>query len=263
VLLIAGSEGMSGAAILAGQAALHGGAGLVSVAVPRAICAVVAMAHPSYMTIALDDNLTGSLVASCMPMIDLALRKKTSVAIGPGLGQAADIQLIVEHLYQTCAQPLVLDADALNALAGRVDGLTKRVDNAPRIITPHPGEFARLTGLATKAMQADRESLAIEFAKRHDIVVLLKGANTVITDGRRVAVNATGNSGMATGGSGDVLTGLIASLLAQGMDAFEAAQLGAHVHGLAGDTAAEVHSERFITSVELLQHLDAAWKHLE
>ena len=130
-------------------------------------------------------------------------------------------------------------------------------------MTPHPGEFSRLTGLDTRTIQAGREQLAVEFAQQHNVVLLLKGAATVITDGQRLAINTTGNSGMATGGSGDVLTGLIASLLAQGMSAFEAAHLGAHLHGLAGDAAAETHSGRYLTSVELLQHLDHAWQQLE
>lgn len=263
VLLIAGSEGMSGAAILAGRAALHGGAGLVTVAVPRTILPVVAMAHPSYMSVSLADDLNGKLNQNCLAAIDRIVNTKTAIAIGPGLGQSSDVQRVVQHVHQTCCRPLVLDADALNAFAGNAHILNDRSKNSPRIITPHPGEFARLTGLDTKAIQGDRESLAVEFARKHKVAVLLKGVGTVITDGQRIAVNTTGNSGMATGGSGDVLTGLIASLLAQGMDVFEAAQLGAYVHGLAGETASEIHSERFITSLELVQHLDTAWKRLE
>ena len=263
VLLIAGSAGLSGAAILAGQAALHGGAGLVTVAVPSSIASVVAMGHPSYMTMALEVDESGCLAAGCIPEIESTMQRKAAVAIGPGLGQSVDVRVTVECVNQTCQQPLVLDADALNAFAGIADRLSNRPGNASRIITPHPGEFSRLTGLGTQQIQADRESIAIQFAKQHNVVVLLKGANTVITDGCQIAINATGNSGMATGGSGDVLTGLIVSLLAQGMNAFDAAQLGAHVHGLAGDNAAEVHSQRFMTSVELVQHLDSAWKLLQ
>ncbi len=249
VLVIAGSEGMSGAAILAGQAALHGGAGLVSLAVPRAIASIVAMAHPSYMTTPLGSDSESSMNIGCTNAIDLALRRKTAVAIGPGLGQQLDVRLVVDHVHRTCVPPLVLDADALNAFGGRAEALLNRPSDSTRIITPHPGEFSRLTGLSTRDIQNDRESLAIEFARKHKVIVLLKGSNTVITDGERIAINSTGNSGMATGGSGDVLTGLIASLLAQGVNGFDAAQLGAHIHGLAGDSAVEVHSERFITSL--------------
>jgi NAD(P)H-hydrate epimerase len=133
------------------------------------------------------------------------------------------------------------------------------VKEAPRVLTPHPGEFARLTNLDTKSIQANREQHAANFAKCHGVVLLLKGARTVVTDGHQLAINRTGNNGMATGGSGDVLTGLLASLLAQGMSPFSAAQLGAHLHGLAGDLATAALGDRYLTSADLLDCLSAAW----
>jgi NAD(P)H-hydrate epimerase len=153
----------------------------------------------------------------------------------------------------------VLDADGLNAFAGSAEKLSVRDVDAARILTPHPGEFARLTGLDVSTIQANREAIAAEFATKHNVVLLLKGPRTVITDGKRKAFNSTGNSSLAKGGSGDVLTGLIASLIAQGMTAFEAAQLGAHLHGLAADCAVGSLAKQYITSNELLEHLNSAW----
>jgi len=164
------------------------------------------------------------------------VEQATAVAIGPGCGSSASVGCLVRALYQSASKPVVVDADGLNVLAETfVSGTISAA--GPRVLTPHPGEFARLLGSDTRTVQANREALAAEFAARHNVVLLLKGAQTVISDGRRIAVNATGNPGMATGGTGDVLTGLIAALLAQGWAPFEAAQLGAHLHGLAGDLA--------------------------
>jgi len=153
----------------------------------------------------------------------------------------------------------VVDADALNLLAKRPELLTRADGSSPRILTPHLGEFARLTGLDVSQLPQDRQRHAVEFARLHRVVLLLKGHETLITDGKRLAVNTTGNSGLATGGSGDVLTGLIVALVAQGMTAFDAAQLGAHLHGLAGDLAAEELSMPGMIASDLLHFLGRAW----
>ncbi len=259
ILVIAGSEGMGGAACLAGRAALHGGAGLVTVAIPRSIATIVAVAHPSYMTIPCDE-VDGKLSEQAVTKIEHIFPRHTAVAIGPGLGQAEDVRKVVRHIYQYCDLPLALDADGINAFAGAAAKLLLRNDHAPRVLTPHPGEFARLTGHKVADIQSHREAMAVEFARRHELTLLLKGPATVITDGERIAINPTGNSGMATGGSGDVLTGLVGALLAQRMGPFEAAQLAAYLQGLAADTAAATHTKPFMTSLELLDHLDNAWR---
>jgi NAD(P)H-hydrate epimerase len=261
-LVIAGSEGMSGAACLAGRAALHGGAGLVTVAIPRSVAAIVAMAHPSYMTVLLAEDGGGRVSVAALPAIEKSLVRQTAAAIGPGLGQSEDVSQVVQHVYEHCSLPLVVDADGLNAFVGEASKLRNREGSAERILTPHPGEFSRLTGLDVATVQANREQHAVEFARDHEVVLLLKGAGTVITDGQRIAINATGGAGLATGGSGDVLTGLIASLLAQGMTGFDAALLSAHLHGIAGEMVAAHHSDRFATSADLVSHLDSAWKQL-
>lgn len=259
VLVVAGSEGMSGAACLVGKAALRGGAGLVTVAVPRCVASIVAAVEASYLTMPLPDD-DGRLAELAVPVLDVAMASQPVVAIGPGLGQSEGVKAVVRHLYHQCDLPMVVDADGLNAFVGESDRLTRPENDAHRILTPHVGEFSRLTGLDVPAIQANRQEVAAEFASRHRVVVVLKGAGTIVSDGRRVAVNSTGNSGMATGGSGDVLTGLIASLVAQGMSTFAAAQLGAHLHGLAGDVAAELHTKPFVIASDLPNYLDRAWQ---
>lgn len=261
VLVVAGSEGMSGAACLTGRGALHGGAGLVTVASPRCISKVVAASHPSYMTLPLPDE-DGRLSADAVSSIDGFLKTGTVIAIGPGLGHTGPVGTVVHRLYQHCSQPMVVDADGLNALALETEKLSDRPDGAVRILTPHPGEFSRLTGLDTATVQQQREQLAIDFARRFEITLLLKGANSIITDGNSVAVNTTGDTGLATGGSGDVLTGLIASLLAQGMNAFDATHLGAYIHGLAGECASLALTDRYVTSLDIVNHLSQAWHRL-
>lgn len=265
VLLVAGSRGMSGAATLCGQAALHGGTGLVTLAVPGSILPTVASAHPSYMTHPMDEGSfpgTPSQVADRhWEDLQPLLRKQTALGVGPGLGMQETTICLVERLYVDCTVPAVFDADALNILARDTERL--RHAHGPRVLTPHPGEMARLTGVSTRQIQRYRIEMAMEFAHQHQVVCLLKGHGTIITDGDRYAINQTGGSGLATGGSGDVLTGLIAALLAQGMDAFEAAHLAAHLHGLAGELATETYSAPYVTSLEILHCLSRAWLEAE
>ncbi len=259
VLVIGGSRGMSGAPSLAGLGALRGGAGLVYVAVPSEILPIVAAIEPSYLTIPLaTDEEHGCLSADGLTGLRQACEGKDAIALGPGLGTSRGVTAIVSALFAELPQPMVVDADALNVLAAQKPGRSKPA--GPRILTPHPGEFARLIGSDIATVQNQRAKLAAEFAAAHGVIVLLKGQGTIITDGDRVAINRTGNPGMATGGSGDVLTGLIAALLAQGMTPFEAAQLGAHLHGFAGDLAAAELSQPGLIASDLPRYLAAAWR---
>ena len=238
VLVIAGSRGFSGAAVLCGRAALRGGAGLVTVACPRDIQDIVAAGDPCYMTFARTE------AAADLPKADV-------IAVGPGLGlNSAEL---VRELVTQFAGPLVIDADALAAVPR--GGFAR---NVPAVLTPHPGEFARMLGVPITEVQADREGLAVGFARAEGVVLLLKGSGTIVTDGRRVYRNTTGNPGMATGGCGDVLTGLIAALLGQGLPPFEAAALGAWVHGRAGDLAAQRLGEVSLVASDVLDSLPAA-----
>lgn len=273
VLVIGGSRGMSGAPSLAGLGALRGGAGLVYVAVPSEILPIVAAIEPSYLTIPLaTDEDYGGLSAEGITGLRKACEGKDAIALGPGLGMSRGVTAIVNSLVAELPQPMVVDADALNVLAGAGVDLPLTLALSPegrgdeaagrgaRILTPHPGEFARLIGRDIEAVQRQRVKLAAEFAAAHGVIVVLKGQGTIITDGDRVAINRTGNSGMATGGTGDVLTGLIAALLAQSLGPFEAAQLGVHLHGLAGDLAAAELSQPGLIASDLPTFLAQAWR---
>lgn len=252
VLVVAGSRGMSGAAVLCASAALRGGAGLVYLAVPSSIQPVVAVANPCYLTLALPEDADGKL-GDALPVLLDAMQGKDVVAFGPGIGQSAPITTIVRELAARCQVPLILDADGLNALREQTDALAGQ-----RILTPHPGEFARLLGMEVAQVQAARQPLAVEFAAKHGVVLVLKGQRSIVTDGWRVYINTTGNPGMATGGTGDVLTGLIAALVGQGLEPFAAAQLGVHWHGLAGDLARDAVGEVSLIATDLLDYLPRA-----
>jgi len=254
-LITGGSRGMTGAVALAGMAALRGGAGLVRLAVPDVCLDVVAALEPSYMTVPLPCDAAGRMTAAAAERIIELARPAAAVALGPGMGRSAELDRLVGRLYHQIAQPMVVDADALNALAGEPDLLC--TGGGPRILTPHPGEFARLTGKKLDGQQ--RQSAAVQLARRCGIVLVLKGHRTLITDGERRALNTTGNPGMATGGSGDVLTGLIAALVCQGLEPFDAARLGAHLHGLAGDIAADELGQVSMIAGDLVDFLPDAF----
>jgi len=260
VLVVAGSCGMSGAAVLCGSAALRGGAGLVRVAVPASVLPLVAAGNPCYMTAALAEDSQGRLAGAARDELLELARANTAVAVGPGLGRSSDLTSLVLSLIEQTETPLVVDADGLNTLQGQVARLRGRA--APLILTPHPGEFARLLGSDVATVQGDRQRLAFGFAAEHGLVVVLKGHGTIVTDGRRVYVNATGNPGMATGGTGDVLTGLVAALVGQGLEVFAAAQLGVYLHGKAGDLARDELGEVSLIASDLLTYLPRAFRAL-
>jgi ADP-dependent NAD(P)H-hydrate dehydratase len=259
VLLIGGSRGMSGAIALAGMAALRAGAGLVTLGVPDVCLETVAACDPCLMTVPLPCDARGCLAAAAEDVIRSLAQRATVMACGPGLGRGPQVVRLVRALYTALPLPLVVDADGLNALAEQPNGLAHA--GGPRIITPHPGEFRRLSGIEEGNTQG-QEASAVEVARTHQIVVVLKGHRTMITDGRRSDRNTTGNPGMATAGSGDVLTGILAALLGQGLGVWDAARLGVHVHGLAGDIAARNLTQLAMTAQDVARHLPQAWKEL-
>ena len=270
VLIVAGSVGMSGAAALAGLGALRGGAGLVFVATPKSVLQTVAGMEPSYLTVPLAESREGRICLEAESHLLKLAEGCDAVAVGPGIGRSDELRELVVTLFRTVAVPTVIDADGLNALAEASEfeatepsGILPGPCAASRVLTPHSGEFARLIGRDVATVEKQRKELAVRYAERNNIVLVLKGHRTVITDGQRVAENTTGNNGMATGGSGDVLTGLITALLGQGMAAFEAAYLGVHLHGLAGDLAAAELSKPGMIASDLPRFLPAAWKQLE
>jgi ADP-dependent NAD(P)H-hydrate dehydratase len=258
VFVIAGSLGLSGAAVLSGSGALRSGAGLVQVATPEPVALVVAAGNPCFMTAPLAADGHGRLARISLPLLLEQAAAASAVVLGPGLGQSDDVAAVVRTLVTEVTVPLLLDADALNVLGKHPDVLRQR--QRPTVLTPHPGEFGRLIGRSTHDVQANRQPLAIAFARTFGIVLVLKGAGTIVTDGRQVFVNTTGNPGMATGGSGDVLSGVVGALLAQGMQAFAAAVLGVYVHGLAGDLARDARGETGLIATDVIEQLPTAFR---
>lgn len=259
VLLIGGSRGMSGAIALAGMAALRSGAGLVTLAVPDAILDTVACFDPCYMTVPIACDAEGRLVASAKSSLLELTANFTTVGLGPGLSRGTGLTQLVSEIYKRATCPLVVDADGLNALAERPAGLAN--PGGPRILTPHPGEFRRLVG-AELSLDESREQ-ARRLAEQFGVVVVLKGHQSLVTDGRRSHQNETGNPGMATGGAGDVLTGVITALLGQGFAPFDAARLGVHVHGLAGDLACDELGEVSLIASDILEYLPESFQELQ
>ena len=235
VLVVAGSLGRSGAAHLAAIGALRSGAGLVTIATPKSCLPIVAAMAPEYMTEGLEETTSGTVDYAAL---DRVLEFKADViALGPGLGQSPGTAAFVHGLLERAGVPLVLDADALNAFSGDPDRLMGR-DGVDVVITPHPGEMARLLNTSVEAVQHDRLRHATEFAARHRVHVVLKGHRTIIAGpDNRAFINLTGNSGMATGGTGDILTGMIAAWFGQLLDAEAACKLAVYLHGAAGDLA--------------------------
>ncbi len=288
---------MIGAPALAANAALRSGAGLATVACPKSIQLAVAALCPCATTLPLPENAAGMLDPKRTAkelhalgangragqvrrpnLLDPATAPSV-VAAGPGLGRGNETfdraWLTLLDAFGRAGVPVVLDADGLNALHRSADWTGPGWDEAPRfrtVITPHPGEMARLHQTTTATVQRDRTHFAVNTARKmstarrddpdHCAVVVLKGAGTIVTDGTRLYTNKTGNPGMATGGSGDVLTGLIAALIAQGMTCFDAAVLGVHLHALAGDLAAQDLGEISLTASDLIDTLPGAFKRM-
>ena len=255
VLVVAGSRGKTGAAHLAAVGALRSGAGLVTVATPASCQAVVAAMGPEYMTEALGERDEGLDPDGVERVLELA---RDVIAIGPGLGQAPATREFIKRLVDRATMPLVIDADGLNAFGSDPDRLAGR-EGREVIITPHPGEMARLLGMSTDEVQASRLEVARNFAVAHHLYVVLKGHRTLIaTPDEKIFINPTGNPGMATGGTGDVLTGMIAAWLAQLLDAEVACKLAVYLHGLAGDLAEADEGEVAMTSTDVAGHVGDA-----
>jgi NAD(P)H-hydrate epimerase len=255
VLVIAGSRGKTGAAHLAAVGALRSGAGLVTVATPAACLPIVAAMGAEYMTEALDEKDGGLDPDGVDRVIEFA---RDVIALGPGLGTAPPTREFIRQLVDRATMPLVVDADGLNAFVDDPDRLAGR-EGRDVIITPHPGEMARLVGMSTDEVQSSRLEIARNFAVAHRVFVVLKGHRTLIaTPDEKVFINPTGNPGMATGGTGDVLTGMIAAWLAQLLDAEGACKLAVYLHGLAGDLAEADEGEVAMTSADVAGHLGDA-----
>lgn len=255
-LIVGGSRGMAGAVALAGMAALRSGAGLVKLAVPEVCLDTVAAWEPSYLTAPLPSDSEGRMHVGAKDRLSQLADEATAMACGPGLGRSAQISDLVSWMYEVLPLPAVFDADALYALAQRAEPLDEA--SGARILTPHAGEFRRFLERPIRGRR-ELEQQAIELSARWQVVIVLKGHETLITDGKQAFRNTTGNPGMATGGSGDVLTGVITALLGQGLSPLDAARLGTYVHGLAGDLAAQQLGQVGMIARDLVRFLPPAF----
>jgi ADP-dependent NAD(P)H-hydrate dehydratase / NAD(P)H-hydrate epimerase len=263
VLIVAGSPGKSGAAVLAARAAVRAGAGLVTAAVPASLLVAVDTGSVESMTVPLTAGKDGEIAAAAVEELRAAAAGKDIVALGPGLGQREETAAAIRAFVAACPLPLVLDADGVNAFAGRAGEIARRREGAPTVLTPHPGELARLLDVSVGEVQGDRVAAARRAAAECRALVVLKGhLSLVATPQGAVYVSPPGNAGMATGGSGDVLTGALAALLAQVDDPLTAVQLAVFAHGVAGDLVAERSGEVGLAAGDLVEALPAALRRL-
>ena len=253
LLTVCGSYGMAGAALLCARGALRSGVGLLRAAVPQSVYPLLVDAIPEAVFAPVSER-DGCVSADAIPALSEALTTADAVVVGCGLGRGEGQTAVVRHILSHSTVPVILDADGINAVSLHI--VTEETRLAPLILTPHPGEMARLLGVSTAAVQADRCAVACRLAREAQAVVVLKGHHTLVAspDGA-VMENHTGNSGMATGGSGDVLAGIIGSLVAQGVPPYEAAVCGVYLHGAAGDLAAAKRSEHSMLPTDLIEEL--------
>lgn len=257
-LLIGGSQGMSGAIALGGMAALRSGAGLVTLATAESVASIVATFNPCYMTFALPDDDAGRIQVASTERFAAHLEAADAIAIGPGLGRSPELTALLREMWRDVDAPLVIDADGLNALA-EDDFARQQPPGGPRVLTPHPGEFRRLCTEAPTE-RAEMEKAATAFAKAANCLLVLKGHESLVSDGDASFHNPSGNPGMATGGAGDVLTGVITALLAANDDVMLATRQAVYVHGLAGDMAADHLGETSLTALDICESLPAAFQ---
>jgi NAD(P)H-hydrate epimerase len=256
IFILAGSLKFSGAAILCAEAALRSGAGLVTLGVPGSLAqAMIKIKPKEAMLLPLAETKEKTLSSNAFKKIKDFIKEIDVLAIGPGLSQNKSTQFLVRKVISAANKPLVIDADGLNALIGNLNLLRNT------ILTPHPGEMARLLGISIKQVQAERKNFAKKLARDYNCVVVLKGHNTVVSDPRGNSyINKTGNPGMATAGSGDVLTGIIAAFLGQGLNKFEAAKYAVYLHGVAGDLAAKEKTQISLLATDIIAKIPEAIK---
>jgi len=269
VLVVGGSLGKAGAAAMAGFSALRAGAGLVTVATPKSVLTTVAGFHPELMTEPLAETDSGSVSLNAVQAFELISDKKSVLAIGPGVSRHPETSEFVRAVVQKATTHIVLDADGLNAFEGQAEDLNRKdrkggAMSAKKtlVLTPHPGEMARLTGMSTAAIQRNRINVARSFAKEHELILVLKGDRTIVAGpDEETWVNPTGNPGMATGGTGDILTGIVSGMLAQNPKReFEAVLAAVYLHGLAGDVARESLGEQSLVATDLIEALPEAFR---
>ncbi len=258
VLVVGGSPGLTGAVCLSAKAALKIGAGLVKVAVSKSLNSIFEIKLTEEMSLPLADE-GGHLSAKAFTTLNKNLDKVNVLVVGPGAGSSLDTRNLILKIIEKIDKPMVIDADGLNALSTNLKILKKR-NNKNIVLTPHPGEFSRLVKKDSDQIDKNRKGLAKEFALRYNLNLVLKGHRTVITEGKMLFENDTGNPAMATAGAGDVLSGMIAGLIAQGVGVYEASQLGVYLHGLCGDLAARDKTQNCVIASDLIDYLPKAMK---
>ena len=262
LFVLAGSSTMTGAAYLCAKAALVSGTGLITVGMPKSAWPILAVKLTEAMTLPLSETSAGSLGMNSFKDISKALKRADVLAIGPGLSQHLSTQRLIRKIISEIDIPMIIDADAINALAGNLDILKK--NPCVRVITPHPGEMSRLLGEKTTAVQKNRRTLAKKFSCGYNMITVLKGSQTIVASPTgEIFVNTTGNPGMAKGGTGDVLTGIIAAFIAQGQNAFEAAELAVYAHGLAADIAVKQTGQISLLATDIINALPEAFKKIK
>ena len=260
ILILAGCARFSGASLLCAEAAMRAGAGLVTLGIPKSInLALIKVKPREVMTLPLAETKEGTLSRAAFAKISLTLKQIDVLIIGPGLGNSESTYALIRKVINKCDRPMVIDADALNALGKNLKILRSRKSEI--VLTPHEKEFSRLFGLNISAVRKNRKLIAQNYAKYYNTVVILKGHNTVVAGARgRLYINKTGNPGMATAGSGDVLSGIVGAFLAQGLDAFSAAKYATYIHGLAGDKAAKDKTQMGLIASDIINRIPDAIK---
>ena len=254
LLTICGSYGMAGAALLCARAALRSGVGLLTVALPERVYPLLASAIPEALFLPLPDTDEGKVSAQATEPLCKAVCGTSAVVMGPGLGTGEEVTAVVRRVLQESRCPVVLDADGINAITPHI--LVEETVLAPLILTPHPGEMARLLGVSINYVQSHRREIVRRFVDEYGVTLVLKGHHTLIgAPGKPLMENPTGNPGMATGGSGDVLAGMIGALVAQGMTPYDAAVCGAYLHGTAGDRVAARLSQHSLLPSDVIEEL--------
>lgn len=260
VLILAGSARFSGAAVLCAEACLRSGAGLVTLGIPQSLNKAFIKIKPlEIMTLPLPETKVATLCGLALAKIREFSKKIDVLVVGPGLSQNRSTQGLIRKVISEFSKPLVVDADGLNALAGHLKILTAK--RYARILTPHPGEMANLLGIGIAQVQKDRKKVAKDFVNRYNVILVLKGHQTIVAEKfKKLYINKTGNPGMAKAGSGDVLTGIVAAFLGQGLNGFAAAKYAVYLHGLAGDLAAKEKSQMAMIASDIIGNIPRAIK---
>jgi len=260
VLVIGASYGLTGAVSLCARAALRSGCGLVTVGVPRSLNFIFEIKLTEIMSLSLKESRKGVFSVAAFTQVKNFSKKTDVLALGCGASRNISAQKFMRKIIQYIDTPCVVDADGINALSGHLGVLSKR-QKKNLILTPHYGEFSRLINKSVNYIVKKRKALAKEFALRYNLTLVLKGHHSIVTDGRKFFENKTGNPGMATAGSGDVLSGIISSFVAQGFEMFDAAKSGVYLHGLAGDYAAKEKTQSCLIASDIIDYLPKAIKH--